>query len=69
MKFEKALDEATESTSTSKKEERYYDTKKKAWVKKTKRSTGVTSAKTGFTGATGDQESLADRVKSFFPEK
>lgn len=69
MKFEKALHEATESSSTTKKQEQYHSKKKKAWDKKVKSSTGVTSAKTGFTGATGDQESLADRVKSFFPEE
>lgn len=60
MKFEKALREALESSSTTKKVITYQSKKKKEWnKKKPKANTGVTGVSSEDTGIPGDFEKMA----------
>ena len=67
MKFNNVV---KESESTIKKEKEYANSKKKSWSNNKKHlSTGVTSEKTGFTGGTGDEETLSIQPKNWTPKK
>lgn len=58
MKFNKALDETMDTTTTKKESSSFVSKEKKKWKGKNKKNSGVTGLTSDDTGVTGDYEKM-----------